>query len=191
MTSAGFRVPALRAGLANWPEAGHFSAEKVERDRAGFGDSLDVMVPKLSHLNLWYHHFRDMHRDGRELWFYTCCHPVGRYPNRFLDQPLVKTRVLHWIGYLYGLDGYLHWGLNYFAPGVDPYSEEGISKDLPLGDRAIMYPGKDGPVGKIKRSDIEKIAQVKLADLNTRSVESAMRTIEGSARSMGLEVVEG
>jgi large subunit ribosomal protein L11 len=51
--------------------------------------------------------------------------------------------------------------------------------------------GKDKPVGTIKRSDIEKIAQAKLADLNTQSVENAMRTIEGSARSMGLEVVEG
>jgi large subunit ribosomal protein L11 len=52
-------------------------------------------------------------------------------------------------------------------------------------------PGKEGPVGKVKRSDLEKIAQTKLADLNTKSVESAMKTIEGSARSMGLEVVEG
>ena len=145
-------VPSYRQLAALVREAAP-SVRIVEAIEAtGFGDSLDVMVPKLSHLNLWYHHFRDMHRDGRELWFYTCCHPVGRYPNRFLDQPLVKTRVLHWVGYLYGLDGYLHWGLNYFAPGVDPYSEEGISKDLPLGDRAIMYPGKDGPVGSLRWS---------------------------------------
>ena len=64
----------------------------------------------------------------------------------------MKTRVLHWLGYLYGLNGYLHWGLNYFAQGVDPYSEEGISRNLPLGDRAIMYPGRDGPVGSLRWS---------------------------------------
>jgi Domain of unknown function (DUF4091) len=121
-------------------------------EATGFGDAIDVLVPKLNHLNLWLPYFEKAHAQGKELWFYTCCHPLGRYPNRFLDQPLVKARELHWIGYLYGLDGYLHWGLNYFAAGVDPYSEEGVSKDLPLGDRAVMYPGRDGPVGSLRWS---------------------------------------
>ena len=121
-------------------------------EATGFGNAIDVQVPKLNHLNLWLPHFQAMQREGRELWFYTCCHPLGRYPNRFLDQPLVKTRALHWLGYLYGLDGYLHWGLSYIAEGVDPYSEEGVSKGLPLGDRAIMYPGRDGPVGSLRWS---------------------------------------
>jgi hypothetical protein len=121
-------------------------------EATGFGEAIDVLVPKLNHLNLWLPHFLKMQKQGKEIWFYTCCHPVGRYPNRFLDQPLVKTRVLHWLGYLYGLDGYLHWGLNYFASGVDPYTEEGVSRDLPLGDRAIMYPGRQGPVGSLRWS---------------------------------------
>jgi len=121
-------------------------------EATGFGDAIDVLVPKLNHLNLWLPHFQKMQREGKEVWFFTCCHPVGRYPNRFLDQPLVKMRALHWISYLYGLDGYLHWGLNYFAEGTDPYSEEGVSKDLPLGDRAIMYPGRSGPVGSLRWS---------------------------------------
>ena len=121
-------------------------------EATGFGEAIDVLVPKLNHLNLWLPHFQEMQGQGKEVWFYTCCHPVGRYPNRFLDQPLVKTRVLHWMSYLYDLDGYLHWGLNYFAAGADPYSEEGVSKDLPLGDRAIMYPGRNGPVGSLRWS---------------------------------------
>jgi large subunit ribosomal protein L11 len=50
-------------------------------------------------------------------------------------------------------------------------------------------PNKD-KVGKVTRTQIREIAQQKLPDLNTISVESAMRTIEGTARSMGLEVVE-
>lgn len=121
-------------------------------EATGFGDAIDVLVPKLNHLNLWWPHFERMQSEGKEVWFYTCCHPVGRYPNRFLDQSLVKTRILHWMCYLYGLDGYLHWGLNSFAPGADPYSQEGVSKDLPLGDRAVMYPGRDGPVGSLRWS---------------------------------------
>ncbi len=89
--------------------------------------------------------------QGGELWFYTCCHPAGRYPNRFLDQSLLKVRVLHWINYLYDLQGYLHWGLNYYGSD-DPYTEDGISKDLPLGDRAIVYPGEKGMIGSLRFS---------------------------------------
>ncbi|MBN2269879.1 MAG: DUF4091 domain-containing protein, partial [Sedimentisphaerales bacterium] len=122
--------------------------EAVEAEHLG---KLDVYVPKLSHLNLWYPHFDQARREGAELWFYTCCHPVGRYPNRFLDQSLLKVRVLHWINYLYDLDGYLHWGLNHFA-GSDPYTQEGISEGLPLGDRAIVYPGKNGLLGSLRFS---------------------------------------
>jgi large subunit ribosomal protein L11 len=45
--------------------------------------------------------------------------------------------------------------------------------------------------GTIKRSDIKKIAEIKMKDLTAASMEAAMRTIEGSARSMGVDVVEG
>jgi hypothetical protein len=121
--------------------------EAVEAEYLG---KLDVYVPKLSHLSLWYPRFDQARREGAELWFYVCCHPLGRYPNRFLDQSLLKARVLFWIHYLYNLDGYLHWGLNYYAG--DPYTQEGISKDLPLGDRAIVYPGKDRLLGSLRFS---------------------------------------
>ena len=46
-------------------------------------------------------------------------------------------------------------------------------------------------VGTIDRSTVRQIAETKLKDLNASSVESAMRIIEGTARSMGVEVVEG
>ena len=48
-----------------------------------------------------------------------------------------------------------------------------------------------GFIGKIKRSELTRIAEIKMADLNANDLEMATRTIEGSARSMGLEVVEG
>jgi hypothetical protein len=123
----------------------------IEAVEAEYLGDLDIYVPKLSHLNLWYPRFDQARRDGAELWFYTCCHPTGRYPNRFLDQSLLQARVLHWINYLYDLDGYLHWGLNHFH-GNDAYSEEGLSQDLPLGDRAIAYPGQEGLIGSLRFS---------------------------------------
>ena len=52
-------------------------------------------------------------------------------------------------------------------------------------------PGKGAAVAKIKQSQIREIAEKKMPDLNANSIEMAMKTIEGSARAMGLEVVEG
>jgi large subunit ribosomal protein L11 len=46
-------------------------------------------------------------------------------------------------------------------------------------------------VGKITQKQLRDIAQMKLPDLNTTNLESAMRTIAGTAKSMGVEVVEG
>ena len=46
-------------------------------------------------------------------------------------------------------------------------------------------------VGKVTRSQVQEIAQLKMPDLNAKDLAGAMRIVEGSARSMGLEVVEG
>jgi large subunit ribosomal protein L11 len=45
-------------------------------------------------------------------------------------------------------------------------------------------------VGRVTSEDIRKIAEMKLPDLNANSVDEAMRIIEGTARSMGIEVVD-
>ncbi len=51
-------------------------------------------------------------------------------------------------------------------------------------------PGKIS-AGTIKRSALAEIAQAKMKDLNANDIEAATKIIEGSARSMGLQVVEG
>jgi large subunit ribosomal protein L11 len=43
-------------------------------------------------------------------------------------------------------------------------------------------------VGRVTRSQVREIAQLKMPDLNANDVEAAMRIVEGTARSMGLEV---
>ena len=49
-------------------------------------------------------------------------------------------------------------------------------------------PGKT-TVGTVSESDIEEVAKIKMPDLNASSVEAAMKSIKGTARSMGLDVV--
>lgn len=45
-------------------------------------------------------------------------------------------------------------------------------------------------VGRVTRSQVVEIARTKLPDLNTEDLEAAIRSVEGTAKSMGLEVVE-
>ncbi len=49
-------------------------------------------------------------------------------------------------------------------------------------------PGKTD-AGKVSREKVREIAEAKMKDLNANDVDAAMRMVEGSARSMGLEVV--
>jgi len=45
-------------------------------------------------------------------------------------------------------------------------------------------------VGKVTKKQVQEIAKIKLVDLNTTNLDSAVRTVMGTARNMGLEVVE-
>jgi len=45
-------------------------------------------------------------------------------------------------------------------------------------------------VGKVTRAQVREIAQLKMPDLTAESIEAAMRTVEGAARSMGLDVID-
>jgi len=45
-------------------------------------------------------------------------------------------------------------------------------------------------VGQVTRSQVKEIAELKMKDLNASGVESAMRQVEGTARSMGIQVVD-
>jgi len=97
---------------------------------------------------------------------------------------------------------------------------DGLEKGMPIptiitvyGDRSFTFVTKTPPAsflikkaanlksgskepgkvsaGTIKRSQLAEIAQTKMNDLNANDIEQATKIIEGSARSMGLEVVEG
>jgi large subunit ribosomal protein L11 len=54
--------------------------------------------------------------------------------------------------------------------------------------KGSSVPNKD-KVGKVTKAQVREIAELKMPDLNAFDIEAAMRTIEGTARSMGLEIV--
>jgi large subunit ribosomal protein L11 len=58
-------------------------------------------------------------------------------------------------------------------------------------DKGSTTPGKGANVGKITMAQIREIAQQKMPDLNAKDLDGACRMLVGSARSMGIQVVEG
>ena len=74
-----------------------------------------------------------------------------------------------------------------FITKVSPASRlilKKINKDKGSGKNAVSK------IGTIKRDQIREIAEMKMADLNAASIEAAMKTIEGTCRSMGVTVVD-
>ena len=55
--------------------------------------------------------------------------------------------------------------------------------------KAAGAPGREEPVGSITKAQVKEIAEIKMPDLNSASLEAAMRVIEGTARSCGISVV--
>ncbi len=164
-------------GLKAWTNLSKFVREYAPRlkridaiETIGFEGQLEVWVPTLHHFNDWMDHYLEAMKDGFKVWFYTCCNPKGSYPNRFLDYPLLDTRVLHWINYAYGLKGYLHWGFNWWRD--DAFGEPDPS--LPPGDTHIAYPGQNCPLSSLRleamRDGLEDYEYLKLLEDEIASV---------------------
>jgi len=100
--------------------------------------AVNTWVPVLHHFHRDYDFLRERQQAGDEVWFYTCCGPTGEYANRFIELPLIKPRLLHWINFRYGATGYLHWGFNYWNPSTSPFDETRFR--WPGGDQWIVYP---------------------------------------------------
>ena len=65
-----------------------------------------------------------------------------------------------------------------------------IKKALKL-QAGSKTPGKGEPVAVVKKSVLRELAKDKMTDMNAKDLDGAARIMEGSARSMGIQVVEG
>jgi len=116
-------------------------------------DLLDVWVPQLNFFDTDNAFYAETAAKGDEVWFYTCVFPQGEYANRFIEQPLIKTRLLHWINFRYASPGYLHWGFNWWTD--DPFNETTRIQTesglvLPAGDSWIVYPAQGRVLSSIR-----------------------------------------
>ena len=175
----------ISVNVESWKEASrrvHAAAPELPRIDAihvpGLPGDLEVWVPQLNFFDEHYQSLRQAQQRGMcELWFYTAWVPQGKYPNRLMDFALVKPRLLHWINYLYGATGYLHWGLNWWDLKQGTFSP---------GDEWIVYPGKNGPRGSLRweamRDGLEDYEYFKLL---------AARRGEARALELGRSLMRG
>jgi len=112
---------------------------------------VDIWVPQMNFLKEGLDFYHKQQEKGSEAWYYTCLAPKGEWANRFVELPLIKTRLLHWVNFKYNIPGYLHWGFNYWGSNSGIVTAENPYEDvsgmivssgniLPGGDCWISYP---------------------------------------------------
>jgi len=146
---------------------------------------IDIWVPILHVFDQNMSFFEERKKAGDEVWFYTCCAPTGKYPNRFLDFSLVKVRIIHWMNFKYETAGFLHWGYNAWTKNPFRDTEPG---GLPPGDAFIVYPGRNGPLNSIRwemvREGIEDYELLWLLSQKHEGKEEAMNICNSLIRGI-------
>jgi len=105
---------------------------------------VELPVPNIEH----YDSFATL--SMKELFVYNCCYPAhGYYSNRFIIASGLRTRILGTQLYLTGVQGFLHWGFNFYnsvlsMETINPYAVTDACGFFPGGDSFIVYPTKTG-----------------------------------------------
>jgi hypothetical protein len=109
----------------------------------------------------------------KNLWVYYCSAQKNHYvSNRFFCNESLRTRIIGYQMYKYGIKGFLHWGYNFYytrlskAP-IDPFENSDAGKAFPSGDSYIVYPAKDGTPYHSIRFKVFYDALQDMAALNT------------------------
>lgn len=83
------------------------------------------------------------------LWAYHCCVQALAVSNRFIAMPSARNRILGVLFYLYRIEGFLHWGFNFYnsqysLEPINPYLVTDAGEAFPSGDPFLVYPAPDG-----------------------------------------------
>jgi hypothetical protein len=137
---------------------------------------VDIWVP----LTAAYDHLEALRcrAAGDQVWWYICCAPHHPYANWFIDYPATEPRLLFWMNWKYGVNGFLYYALNmwqsnrmadglpgYLVPHGDAAARAAIAAgkrwpevpwntftyDRYNGDGHLMYPGPNGkPISSLR-----------------------------------------
>ena len=111
-----------------------------------------IWCPLTAHADL--EAIRAAQKANEEVWWYVCCGPNAPYANLFVDYPGIDHRILGWMTYQKGIEGFLYWGVdvwshNYSRP-LHEYDEADYANWDPNsystinGDGYLLYPARGG-----------------------------------------------
>lgn len=98
------------------------------------------------------------------LWVYYCMAQHDEVANRFIAMPSARSRVLGHQLFAAGVDGFLHWGFNFYYSLyarrlIDPFHDVCADGHLPGGDAFVVYPGPGGePLESIRFKVLAQVA---------------------------------
>lgn len=89
------------------------------------------------------------------LWTYYCVSQQQEVSNRFFAFPSARNRILGLQLYKYDIEGFLHWGFNFWYSQfskkvINPFEVTDAGGGFASGDAFLVYPGKDGPIESLK-----------------------------------------
>lgn len=90
-----------------------------------------------------------------DLWTYYCCVQYKDVSNRFFNMPSARNRIIGLQLYKFGIQGFLHWGYNFYnsqysVKPIDPFVITDALHAFPSGDSFLVYPGEAGPIESIR-----------------------------------------
>lgn len=97
------------------------------------------------------------------LWTYYCTVQAIDVPNRFIAMPSARNRIMGVLFYLYDIEGFLHWGFNFYnsqrsVRHIDPFRVTDAGGAFPSGDPFLVYPGPGGTPWESIRGEVLKEA---------------------------------
>lgn len=120
-------------------------------------------------------------------WVYYCCGQGYKVSNRFIAMPAWRNRILGVQLYKYKMEGFLHWGYNFYNCQyslhlIDPYRVNDAEDAFQAGDPFIVYPGKNGEPEESMRLPVlaDAMADVQLLEYleSLTSREHVMELVE-------------
>lgn len=98
----------------------------------------------------------------QNLWVYYCCGQKVNVPNRFFAMPSARNRIMGVLLYLYKIEGFLHWGYNFYNSAyslhkINPFITTHAQYMFPSGDAFLVYPGDKGVPFSSIRAEVQRI----------------------------------